>query len=350
MKTSRCFAAALIFVCASVATAAPVVTRLDPEQVVAGTLVSIEGVGFVSEQCTSSCAPAVKVGGVPAVVREYSATHIAAIVPALETSGSSALVITTAAGESTPDQPLNVLDDPATRMRRVLLPVYFDGPEDGANGSRWTTDFWMRNSSPAGKHVYHCSKCWLTPTVRQLAAGETRLGLVARGRWWERNPSRLLYFESLDDVWMSLRLRELSWDDSGAGVKLPIVRDSDLRSGTLEILDVPALRGSRIMLRIYDVAAPPTYFRVHVYPLFRSSGERRQAPLLSFAAAATGTNVDVLRDVPSYAEIDLTSRIPPAMSEPLRITIESLKPDSRFWAFASVTENATHRVTIAMPE
>lgn len=349
MKTTKCFAAVLLFVCASVAAAAPVITQLDPELVVPGTLVWIDGVGFVPEGCTNSCAPTVKVGGVPAVVRESSATRIAVIVPELEQWGPSDLVITTASGESTPDQPLTVLDDPARRMHRVLLPVYFEGPTDGANGSRWTTDFWMRNSGAVPKSVYHCSKCWLTPTGRMLSAGETRLGVVARGRWWERNPSRLLYFDSLDDVWMSLRLRELSWDDSGAGVKLPIVRDGDLRRGTLEILDVPAPNGSRVMLRIYDVAAPPTYFRVTVYPLFRASGQFRQTPVLSFDTAATGTNVDVLRDLSSYAELDLTSRIPPAMSGPLRFTIESLTPDSRFWAFVSVTDNATHRVTVATP-
>jgi hypothetical protein len=135
-----------------------------------------------------------------------------------------------------------------------------------------------------------------------------------------------------------VRLRDLTRNASSAGVELPIVREDEFVSDEVHLLGVPRDPKFRITFRFYGLDASPvlnvdqidqsgTIVRNDIVFLGRPSAEYRVAP--------------------GYAQLSIDPASQAAT--PLRIRIRSLSASTKFWAFASVTNNDTSEVTLILP-
>jgi hypothetical protein len=229
----------------------------------------------------------------------------------------------------------------------VLVPIWYNGR--GAEGSNWTTHFSAFNSGraytePNDRGILPCQ--WLAdpcprgffndkmivyPAVQSLAGGFVMA--VADG----------------SNLHFSLRVfEESAWRDD-LGVDIPVVRESDLFHGPVQIMDVP--RSDTDLFR----------YTLRVYAL----GDARNAVvrLNGYLTMADGTPdlvmtrdvqlIRVPRGLGHYYLEDATfvSDMVFAVGQMgmIRIEVEPMTPNLRWWAFASATNKKTQDVTIVTP-
>src|SRR5512142_1980468 len=219
----------------------------------------------------------------------------------------------------------------------MLLPLSVTAPVPGANGSLWATDLVVRNfglstvnfMQPEGCGVLICPP-GVSPWA-QVKPGETvHLNVDAPG-------GTLLVMNSADtiNVAFNLRVRDLSRQSQTWGTELPVILFTDISTTTFHLLNVPLGGEFRTTVRVYDVSTvEPRQFRVRLYSLDDDS-------LLSERVITTA-------HVPGGG---LTSGstgdlVPPGRTGAGRIEVTPLNEGSRFWTFASVTNNATQHVTL----
>jgi hypothetical protein len=228
---------------------------------------------------------------------------------------------------------------------QVLLPVYIDGVVEGANGTRWTTDFWIRNDGPDDLIVAPgtCPPDACGGFTLQAQNARHNPGTLFSGS--RSNPSQLLYLYKTPTphVSMSLRVSDTSRQDLNAGTDLPILREADLLTEPAQLLNVPIDPAtSRALLRIYDVTFTATTYAVTIYPQTEGIAQ----PITSGILTAKTTKSGPFRNEAAYAQFDLTG-IPATGS--VRVEIRPLTPGSRYWAFVSITNNQTQLVTLVRP-
>ncbi|MGA7616679.1 MAG: hypothetical protein WBX15_16015 [Thermoanaerobaculia bacterium] len=145
------------------------------------------------------------------------------------------------------------------------------------------------------------------------------------------------------EVSFQLRLQDVSRQAETWGTSLPVVRERDTFSGTLELLNVPTDARFRSTLRVYDFAVR---FKSQVTVRFYNMDSDElllQLPLTLATHEASLAPQALLIDLPlAYPEL--------ASAENLRITIDPATPGMQFWAFVSVTNNATQHVTMVLPD
>jgi hypothetical protein len=134
------------------------------------------------------------------------------------------------------------------------------------------------------------------------------------------------------------------------GTDLPVVRERDFRRSKITLPAVnfsPGIRPSRARLRVYDPDAHPgATVRVTLREwndLRQSLYSATQLFLLDptdVEVAPGGIPPSASTPVPSYAEIDLQAVFPSAQGL-VNVEVEPVTPDLRFWAFVTVTDNAT---------
>ena len=157
-------------------------------------------------------------------------------------------------------------------------------------------------------------------------------------------------------VAMGLRVRDLSRQLDTWGAEIPIVQESDFRSGNADLLDIPIKPGFRQMLRVYDLdpTRGPATARIGGYDMTPRSTPFEQGsspdPLLidevhSFQYARSGD----LASHPNIAVADFGQRPEVTPFEQIRVQIEMLTAGHRHWAFVAVTNNATQHVTTITP-
>jgi hypothetical protein len=147
---------------------------------------------------------------------------------------------------------------------------------------------------------------------------------------------------------LNLRLRELSRNASRPGTNVPVIRENELRSGKIQLLNVPQNPLQRINLRIFEMdwrAGPVRGPRVAVRAF---AGETL---VWSEETVVTAFGQFAFTEAPAEFFINgLESKIPSsACCAPLRIEVEPLD-SGRYWAMVTVIDNATQEVLIITPE
>lgn len=222
---------------------------------------------------------------------------------------------------------------------RILLPL-FTQPVNGANGSRFITEFRAANrgSEPLGI-------LGLTPVCISACPGipPQAIGIPAGSEVLPQHvvndgfPGAFVYVEKAyaDALWVNLRVFDDSRSADNFGTEIPVVREKDFsRDLPIVFTGVPTDPRFRTTLRIYATqAVTVTVDLGDAYPV-------RQVAL----------RPGWTEFVPAYAQIgDLPSGV-----GPLKIRIIPPGPDepgffTPIWAFISVTNNETQLITTITP-
>ncbi len=337
---------------------APTVTLVDPTSgpSMGGTEVVITGTNLLTKvQCIVPCPARVGFGDITVDVKSETATRLVVITPPHQ-PGTVDLTISVA-GE-TPVKVTNgfqFTEDHDDRYEEVLLPVYLDETVPGAFGSVWKSDFWLHNDVQEPLYVapWPCPLNQVCPPVYPLTKtvlqNETVHNLDPLFHEPSANPSRILYL-SHKNASMSLRIGDISRSTLNAGTDIPVVRESEMRTGLTQLFKVPMTPDFRVMLRVYDTARTQSSFVVRVYD--QSNLTASAPPAHTFTLTATTAQTNDFRTEAAYAQFDITSllQLNNLFDEYVRLEIEPQQPGSRYWAFASITNNATQLITLSTPQ
>lgn len=230
---------------------------------------------------------------------------------------------------------LNFSGDPESEA--VLVPLVM-AERQGAGGSRWATSFTGWNGFLS---IFDPIENSNAPAV-----------VLRQNRRREE-------FDSLH-----LRVRDMNREDTSWGTEVPIVRERDLRLEVVHLLDIPTDPRYRVSLRIYNVAPIASArnaadYVVEVMPFEPccAPGFPRQRHVRAEAPSIPSTQGQLTWGTPGYVELndflsewtDVTSR-----ARTVRVTVRHLffwddPTPPLFWAFASITHNATQHVTVVTP-
>lgn len=234
---------------------------------------------------------------------------------------------------------------------RLLVPVSIETLA-GAGGARWTTELAALILSDAQLEFaphpceFSANTCaMLLPPLRRQIPGTFLFSTSSPG-------GQYFYIRPQDAAkWrFNARIRDLARAEQTAGAEMPIVRDSELRSDVIALLNVPVAPQYRHTLRIYD----------------DRGRERTGARIRIYAGDETEPRISVVRDLvrqdvrtttsallamrPAYAQAELAQLGTIAGLESLRVEIEPVDPGVRLWAFISIVNNETHHVTVVTPQ
>jgi hypothetical protein len=242
----------------------------------------------------------------------------------------------------------------------LLVPVLVNREIPGAFGSLWMTRFAAANTGATPLIVHGAAPACNTDCVGPitditLAAGESLSFLPyttmeVPGKFIRVDANRAA------DLYVNLRVQDLSRQASTWGTQVPVVREGAAATARIELLDVPSAGDFRSLLRVYDFDPSPGHsVTVRVY----RSRQLSDVPSADELLQETPLLLRVPSDpamYPGYGELDISGlHIPPRQGSaptsvvPVRIEIVPASPGLRFYAFASVTNNATQHVTIVAP-
>jgi hypothetical protein len=222
-------------------------------------------------------------------------------------------------------------------FERILFPLLTELP--GANGSRWITEATISNPRRAYVENYNqihpfvcidypCGERLSPGELVQFDGGEYPRGVVLLSPWSE---SPYLSF--------ALRGRDISRAAEGFGTEIPVVRESELFTGTdMALLDVPLQSGYRAKLRVYAFDVNSGLLPGATAKIVRVNG----GATTTLGVELTRTCIDdaTCAVTPYYGEIDLPSNIGRA-----DVFVEVAEP-AQFWSFITVTNNETQQVTL----
>ncbi len=341
------------------AQAPPVIASIKPTAGPAsgGTEVVITGSNLDMQiACLLPCPPRVGFGDIFVDAVQVSAQQLNVTTPAHAPGVVDVTV-------SIPGRPDVVVDDgftfvqgPESQYERVLLPIYLNGVVPGAHGTQWATDFWMHNGGSESVSIADrvCPANQVCPPVIPLTltleAGHSLHNPTDFFPASRNNPSQLLYIfnTGAQDVSMGLRVADISRNTLNGGTDLPVIRESEFRSRTAQLLNVPLDNQTfRILLRVYDVTYSEAIFAVRVYAADDATVPSVYATTLTAKTPKSG----VFRPEAAYAELDITQLLNLRLAWPqtARIEIQPMTPGSRYWAFVSLTNNQTELVTLVTP-
>jgi hypothetical protein len=229
---------------------------------------------------------------------------------------------------------------------RVLIPVFITGSIPGAFGSLWTTQLTVRNESNEAVVVTNLpvALCGACPPAQPRSTFS--LPLVVHNP----NAGVFLYVgkPGLGKVDFALRVQDVSRQAQTWGTALPVVREKDVHSDSIQVLDIPTDSQFRSALRVYDFDTPADRMvRLRIFALGGNT------PLVDTALTLTGPPQDypTYPDRPGIAMIsDLVGAFPQlAGVQRLRIVLDSMTDGLQFWAFVSVTNDETQHVTAITP-
>src|SRR2546428_5437582 len=158
----------------------------------------------------------------------------------------------------------------AADFDRILIPVFASVAQPGAFGSLWGTEMVIRNDSADQIPLFppecsplipprFCNTPELLPPFRTLR--------MTRFQGPDSGPLMLnVPRGSGDRILASLRVIDLSRTAEQYGTSIPVVRERDLRTGSVQILDVPNGAGLRSSLRVFDFdSREESSFEVRAY-------------------------------------------------------------------------------------
>jgi hypothetical protein len=232
----------------------------------------------------------------------------------------------------------------AVALERILLPVVIRQPVEGAFGSRWETVLTIRNASDEPL-VYFPADCPVMPPVPEKFCLQNIRPTIPPNTTMRIDPLNggPLFFNVekplLDRTFLQLRVRDTSRAAESFGTEIPVVRVADMLTRDGQILDIPQDPRFRLMFRLYtDIVSVRSQIRVR----FVNERSDRNQELVFTIPPHPGTGPGGPEAITSpglYREIAIQN------AGTIRIEIEPLDADVRYWAFVSVTNNDTQQIT-----
>lgn len=249
--------------------------------------------------------------------------------------------------------------DDLKNFERILFPAWIPIPIAGAGGSRWSADATIHNPGPDSVAVY--------PIV---AASGRGIGTIEPGTSWLMSFGHDSLFGigdgSQDDILGRIAYVQrghadaLVYSNRLPGVDLPVVHERDLSASTLSLSEVPLDPRARLMLRVYDpFQTPNAQVRVRFWSIWQVtntgvSAFTSQPPQLLGERLVTlkvRPQTDNEASVePGYAQLAFDraslANLPASSNGTVAVDVEPATAGLRFWAFITVTDNETQRVTV----
>jgi hypothetical protein len=242
---------------------------------------------------------------------------------------------------------------------RILVPILILTATPGAFGSLWQTTLIGRNEGDVDATV---SDQPAAPCTLCLPKGP-RSTFFLRADVQNPNAGKFFYVSSAAAaaVNLSLRVQDISRQAQTWGTAIPVVRQRDTFTGKLELLDLPVDSRFRIALRVYDFEFPDNrQVRLRIYPVQSSIAVvdtvltlATNLPEANFPYPdnpATAMIGDLVIAYPQIANIGQPGDFDPSGQRRLRMEIDPVTPGTRFWAFASITNDDTQHVTVVAPQ
>lgn len=222
----------------------------------------------------------------------------------------------------------------AADLHDVLVPIPVH-PIAGANGSRWVAEFFVRNSGVepvclVGVVIPACDNGLLTERFDGVLPA----------------PAILTYAGPIENMQFSLRTWDSTRKDATFGAEVPVVPLEEFAQDQLELINVPTHSGFRRNLRIYSASPEPITIRIRVWDhradLSRHSGGE---PVMLGERTVTLTPTEWWISIGNFDEL-----LPASSTDRVRIQVERISGTGWFWTFMTLTNDATHHVTIASPQ
>jgi len=252
---------------------------------------------------------------------------------------------------------------------KVLIPIFNGNFVPGAYGSLWSTELIARNESDQFVEIGTI----IGPCQIECPIGKPAHATFPAGEFTpEPNRGEFLYIGApgAGKVTFSLRVQDVSRQLQTWGTAIPVVREKDVFSSALQLLDIPVDSRFRSALRIYDFDTPtenPRQVRLRIYDMCGIGPIDRNCtntPLVDTTLMLTPTSLHVrdtqypatamvgnlLDTFPQLANVQPTV-LPFGQFRPasVRVDIDPITPGLRFWAFVSGTNNETQHVTVIAP-
>jgi hypothetical protein len=220
---------------------------------------------------------------------------------------------------------------------RVLVPIASE-PVAGAADSLWD---WSLVGANAGEEFL---QLWPTALV-PYGLGS---GLVAPVPIFRRPsatpPGAFVYVSSgdADALHLLLRVFDRNRLDVNWGTAVPTPRERDFKSVPIVLVDIPASSNFRSRLRVYDFDG---HDGALVDVVIR---DQSRNTILSQERVTLRTGIPVSPQRPGFpAAADLPFRC--EGERECAVTVIPLTEGVRIWAFASITNQQTHHVTVSVP-
>jgi hypothetical protein len=233
---------------------------------------------------------------------------------------------------------------------KVLIPVAISSSVRGDKGSVFKGELVARNSSNSFVHVRRFDTCVIGCSPEQAAPKSTFYPPLAPGA--DGMGFFLYVARPLNDaVSFNYRVQDVSRQSQTWGTQIPVIRERDLFTSAIHILNVPVNSSFRQALRIYDFDSnvPQTDFFVRIFRVDSVQLSEGAALVEVILSAAT---VQAPQNGPNEMNLSNLAATYPVIStaDRVRIEVEPLRTGTRFWAFVSVTNNETQHVTTIFPQ
>ena len=219
---------------------------------------------------------------------------------------------------------------------RVLVPITFNGP--GAYGTRWVTDAEIVN--PSLRRIR-----FLPDVSRPLTQLESQASMPL-SIFGNRPKGILLFVPRAVDVRFGSLVRDERRQETDYGAEVPIVREGDTHWRVI-LSNVPFDRRFRLQLRVYDIDGLSGTVSV----LASREGGSSSLTRLSLEGPCEEDQLPCNSNQPGFGAVDLASVLAGVAGQgPHRVTITADRSSRRLWAFVTVTNNETQRVTVISPQ
>ncbi|HKS21831.1 MAG TPA: hypothetical protein VJZ76_03450 [Thermoanaerobaculia bacterium] len=232
-------------------------------------------------------------------------------------------------------------------LTKVLVPIALPQEVPGAFGSLWATRLRVRNNGtqPITVAPNPGATCGSTVCPSFQVAGQTTVSpLVAIAYPY---PGAFLYVTPGANASFNTRIQDLSRQSLTWGTEIPVVREADVFTDTLTLINIPTDDRFRSALRIYDFdGASKNSVRVRVFADDETTPVADTELVLATPSGINDSNI------PGFAQIGSIVDAYPALrsATTTRVEITPVAAGTRIWAFVSVTNNETQHVTTITPQ
>lgn len=235
---------------------------------------------------------------------------------------------------------------PDLRPRNVILLPVPVGITTGRHGSVWSTELWIYNrgeravpfvAGPCRLQQWDCFRTIFPGQTIELETPTPDPAGSYSAIYVSEEDARTLHF--------NLRTRDLSRDDRG--VEIPVIRGAEFKTRPIKLMNIPASQSSRLSLRLFvsQVLRLPQVFTVRVFAEGQEVPVREAVVPIELRAWQA---IYVALPLPSTVDTDLFANLQGI--ERVRVEIEPDDPTDSYWAFVSITNNATNEVTLVTPQ
>ena len=288
----------------------------------------------------------VRFGDVAVPLRQSADGAIIAIAPA-HAAGLVDVTVVTEAGTLTYEDAFRYGPANDDDFERVLLPATLTGA--GAHGSEWHSDVIVRNDGPIAIETDPSIYVDLDSPILPIGLSAIPAGKYARFPETTRDGGAFLYIPRETSRYLSYssHIVDRSRSTTDLGSEVPVVHSTDT-AAKLVLPQVRIGQGFRARLRIYDFDAEPSRFATVI--VRGEDGATHQFVTTITAEGFACPTTPCLRPTPGFATLDLSAFEALRNVRVADITIQTFPRDARLWAFVSVTNNDTQRVTIYTPQ